>query len=76
MGDSQRQNSGIGRAPPDILRELVLYLAAAAAWLLLDEIEAQQIQCTPYDEEQFKTTLAKARSRTVLSPAKRPPLTD
>ncbi len=43
---------------------------ATAAWLRLGELEAQKIQCQPYDQKKFKVVLQDIRKMTTLSPKK------
>ena len=40
----------------------------ASAWLRKGELEAQQIQCAPYDATRFRTALSKIRSLTTSGP--------
>jgi len=39
---------------------------ALAVWLRMGEIEARKIQCEPYDRDEFRRALTKARNLTVL----------
>lgn len=41
---------------------------ATAAWLRIGELKAQQIDCTPYDERRFRSTLETVRDLTVEDP--------
>jgi len=43
-------------------------LGSLASWLRFGELEAQRIECTPYDEKRFREHLMKIRELTVEAP--------